>query len=341
MRAAVWAAEGVLGGDWGLEAIGARLLEEGAVRDAKRESRGEGLKTVVDDDALRSWAEVPLPGWSAMARASRILTVVAARLLRSLSVSLSHPHPYPYPYPGTDEDLGLVVGSRSANAGAIATFERKRAEVGPALVNPLLFPETVPNAAAGHAAIRCGIAGPATTLVGGSLCGVYALEQALDWLGEGRVPRVLTGGFEELQSWGGEGAEGAALLLLVPETEAGERERTWGTLTLPLYVSPRGAQVREAAAELLALVGLDPPRPAEVWGLGIGTEELPAAAFAGEGRAVTVKYREGKVLWRCPGAAAALATALSLKSLSPGQGALLVAASESGEELACWAVARR
>lgn len=63
--------------------------------------------------------------------------------------------------------------------------------------SPLLFSESVMNAAAGHITHRMGLRGAGLALVGGEDAGLHALSTSLDLLRSGALPFALAGGTDE------------------------------------------------------------------------------------------------------------------------------------------------
>lgn len=91
----------------------------------------------------------------------------------------------------------LVLGTMFGSIHTISEFDRRGLVAGPAYVKPLVFANTVINAAAGQAAIRLGLNGINSTLAGGA-SGLQALGYAADLVRSGRTQVALAGGLEEL-----------------------------------------------------------------------------------------------------------------------------------------------
>ncbi|TYC22078.1 3-oxoacyl-ACP synthase [Micromonospora sp. MP36] len=150
------------------------------------------------------------------------------------------------------EDVGLVLGTGSGSVQSIMDFTRDSL-VGakPFDVDPARFPNTVMNCAAGQSAIRYRLKGPNTTISGGALTGLLALNYAARLHRRGRVDVMLCGAVEEYsvqRAWlewhagGREGAsgplgEGCALLLLESPASAARYGR-------PALAAVRGARFR-------------------------------------------------------------------------------------------------
>jgi 3-oxoacyl-[acyl-carrier-protein] synthase II len=132
------------------------------------------------------------------------------------------------------ENVGLVLGTGSGSVQSIMDFTRTSLTgQKPYRVDPALFPNTVMNRAAGQSAIWHRIKGPNATVAGGTATALLALSYATRLLRGGHCRRVLSGAVEEYSQqrawleWQGREqadapplAEGGALLLLEPATEA-------------------------------------------------------------------------------------------------------------------------
>ncbi|QWF84844.1 beta-ketoacyl synthase N-terminal-like domain-containing protein [Amycolatopsis sp. CA-230715] len=90
--------------------------------------------------------------------------------------------------------LGTTVGSFKSTSEF--SLESKISEK-PYLVNPVLFPNTVMNCAAGQAAIRFGLRGVNATVAGGPIGFLIALRYATNALERGYAGAMLVGAAEE------------------------------------------------------------------------------------------------------------------------------------------------
>lgn len=91
--------------------------------------------------------------------------------------------------------LATTLGSfRSTSDFTRDTLMQER----PYLVNPVLFPNTVMNCAAGQAAIRLGLRGVNATVAGGPVAFLHALRYATDVLSQGYADAIVVGAAEEL-----------------------------------------------------------------------------------------------------------------------------------------------
>lgn len=96
------------------------------------------------------------------------------------------------------EDFGLAAGTLTGGSEAGEAFITPYLQKGPEGASPMVFPNTVANAPAGHVALAFGLKGPCTTQLereGGTLA---ALEQAVRWLETGMAKVVLVIGTDGL-----------------------------------------------------------------------------------------------------------------------------------------------
>jgi 3-oxoacyl-[acyl-carrier-protein] synthase II len=121
--------------------------------------------------------------------------------------------------------LGTTVGSlRSSSLYSRETLVAER----PYLVNPMLFPSTVMNCAAGQTAIWHGLKGVNSTLAGGRLGFLGALRYGSNMLRRGYADAMLVGAVEEFtpqSAWshyltGARGLPGEAAAFFVLERES-------------------------------------------------------------------------------------------------------------------------
>jgi 3-oxoacyl-[acyl-carrier-protein] synthase II len=97
-----------------------------------------------------------------------------------------------------DPDVGIVWGTILGSVHSITSFDWSGLVDGPNYVNPMDFPNTVINSAAGQAAIRFKLGGVNSTICAGGASGLYALHYAAEFLRFGRARILLAGGAEEL-----------------------------------------------------------------------------------------------------------------------------------------------
>ncbi|RZQ61094.1 beta-ketoacyl synthase N-terminal-like domain-containing protein [Amycolatopsis suaedae] len=99
---------------------------------------------------------------------------------------------------GTRRRIGVVLGTtlgsfRSTSDYSAETLTQDK----PYLVNPMLFPNTVMNCAAGQMAIRFGLRGVNATIAGGPLAMLNVLRYAGNVLDRGYADAVVAGAAEE------------------------------------------------------------------------------------------------------------------------------------------------
>ena len=96
------------------------------------------------------------------------------------------------------EEAGIVVGTAFGNLVESEEFLRGLFAKGPALTNPLTFPNLVLNAPAGYVAIDLGLRGPNLTVCCGEASGEAALAVAYDTIVSGQGDVLLAGGGDEI-----------------------------------------------------------------------------------------------------------------------------------------------
>ena len=99
---------------------------------------------------------------------------------------------------GAAESAGVVVGSAFGNLSESEHFLRGLFAKGPALANPLTFPNLVLNAPTGYVAIDLGVRGPNLTVVRGEASGEAALALAYDTIVSGQAEVLIAGGGDEV-----------------------------------------------------------------------------------------------------------------------------------------------
>ncbi|MFE7214666.1 beta-ketoacyl synthase N-terminal-like domain-containing protein [Streptomyces sp. NPDC057611] len=94
--------------------------------------------------------------------------------------------------------VGIVLGTTAGSIKATSDYSRETLENDrPYLVNPVLFPNTVMNCAAGQSAIWHKLKGVNATVAGGQLAGLSALRYARNQIRRGYADALLVGSVEE------------------------------------------------------------------------------------------------------------------------------------------------
>jgi 3-oxoacyl-(acyl-carrier-protein) synthase len=94
--------------------------------------------------------------------------------------------------------IAVAVGTMSGGSEASEAFMRPYLLRGPEGASPLVFPNSVANAASGHLALAFGLKGPSITFVDRENATFAALEQAARWLRAGLVDVALVLGTDGL-----------------------------------------------------------------------------------------------------------------------------------------------
>ncbi len=94
--------------------------------------------------------------------------------------------------------VGVVLGSGFCGLSSSEAFHRGQVLESYLDLNPMLFPNTVPNAPSSYVSIELGIQGVNSTLVQSLCTGEAAISFACDQLRRGKADLILTGGVDEL-----------------------------------------------------------------------------------------------------------------------------------------------
>ena len=97
--------------------------------------------------------------------------------------------------------VGVVLGSGFCGLSSSEEFHRGQVLKGFLDLNPMLFPNTVPNAPSSYVSIELGIQGVNSTLVQSFCTAEAALFFASDQLRKRRADLILTGGVDELSEF--------------------------------------------------------------------------------------------------------------------------------------------
>jgi len=97
--------------------------------------------------------------------------------------------------------VGIVLGSGFCGLSSSEEFHRGQVLKEYFDLNPILFPNTVPNAPSSHTSIELGIQGVNATLVQSFCTAEVAIAFACDQIRSGRADFILTGGVDELSEF--------------------------------------------------------------------------------------------------------------------------------------------
>jgi 3-oxoacyl-(acyl-carrier-protein) synthase len=172
----------------GVDATWSRLLR-GDESAAQTISRGDDAKTyqaiLVPPEALNN-----LPPHTRLRRASAISRFAVAAGLDAIAEATAA-------QPIDMAKLALVFAVSNGGVTYTKRFYQGIVESGPQSASPLLFPETVFNAAASHLAAILGIEGASYTIVGDGAVGILAIKMAADLLETSAVDYCLVVAAEE------------------------------------------------------------------------------------------------------------------------------------------------
>jgi 3-oxoacyl-(acyl-carrier-protein) synthase len=121
--------------------------------------------------------------------------------------------------------VGVVLGSGFCGLSSSEEFHRGQVLKGFLDLNPMVFPNTVPNSASSHVSIELGIQGVNCTLVQSFCTGEAAILFACDQLRKGKADLILTGGVDELSEFLFRGF--SELHFLAKDEGHGERSRPY------------------------------------------------------------------------------------------------------------------
>lgn len=134
-------------------------------------------------------AELGRKGTSAFDRTTALAVVCCQDALRSAALDLDD---------GSRRRVGVALGTSLGSFKSTSDYSRETlVQERPYLVNPVLFPNTVMNCAAGQVAIRFGLRGANATIAGGTLAFLNAVRYACNALDRGYADAMLAGAVEE------------------------------------------------------------------------------------------------------------------------------------------------
>lgn len=132
---------------------------------------------------------VPAPHLRQMDRLGRIALTAAELALKDADLDLSTIDP---------EDVGIALGSGYGCLAANAEYLTGIAERGARRGNPIVFQNTVPNAATGYISLAKGIRGPNATLCSGWIAGLEAVDFGVYQIADGRVKTMIVGAVDQV-----------------------------------------------------------------------------------------------------------------------------------------------
>jgi 3-oxoacyl-[acyl-carrier-protein] synthase II len=118
--------------------------------------------------------------------------------------------------------VGIALGSGFCGLSSSEEFHRGQVLKGFLDLNPMLFPNTVPNAPSSYVSIELGIQGVNSTLVQSFCTAEAAILFACDQLQKGKADLILTGGVDELSEFLFRGFSGLQFLA----TDQGQGEKS-------------------------------------------------------------------------------------------------------------------
>ncbi|MFF5207130.1 beta-ketoacyl synthase N-terminal-like domain-containing protein [Streptosporangium sp. NPDC000396] len=181
----------------GVDALAGRLA--GAESGAVAASPGAGVGHLYEEPlpspnghALTDFdvrAQLGRKGTSSYDRATALAVVCCQEALREAGMTVDDT---------TRKRVGVVLGTSLGSFKSTSDYSRETLiQEKPYLVNPMLFPNTVMNCAAGQVAIRFGLRGVNVTIAGGALAFLNAVRYAGNVIERGYADVMLTGAVEE------------------------------------------------------------------------------------------------------------------------------------------------
>lgn len=137
-------------------------------------------------------AFIPLMKIRRLDRASQLAIAASKMALKDADLAVGKDLPA--------ERIGIILGSGFCGLVNSEAFHRGQVLRGPGDLNPILFPNTVPNAAASNASIELGIKGPNSTVVQSFCTAEAALLFACQQLICHKADAIITGGIDELSA---------------------------------------------------------------------------------------------------------------------------------------------
>jgi len=103
--------------------------------------------------------------------------------------------------PDNRDRIGIILGTSFGATDVTVQFAGTLINEGPAFVNPILVPNTVMNAAAGHTSIELGFRGVNTTITHFAVSAETAIAYAVSEIRRGAADFILTGGVDILSKF--------------------------------------------------------------------------------------------------------------------------------------------
>ena len=126
-----------------------------------------------------------------LSRLSRLAVAASIEAIEDSGLDISDQNRY---------RIGVVFGTAFGSTHQTDAFFVSLLDHGPRAAEPILFPDTVPNAPASHVAMYHRLQGPNCTFCQNHLSGECALAYGLSLLEQGQLDVVVVGGVDELSS---------------------------------------------------------------------------------------------------------------------------------------------
>ncbi len=141
----------------------------------------------LDETGLKK--EIPLRYRRKMSRISQIATISALHAVKDAEIPIKDIN---------ELRASVIVATAFGSTSQAIEFFKGVVSEGPRRANPFLFPDTVPNAPAGHISIVLSLTGFNTTITQNHISGESALFLAVEVLSSGISPMVIVTGADEL-----------------------------------------------------------------------------------------------------------------------------------------------
>jgi 3-oxoacyl-[acyl-carrier-protein] synthase II len=187
------------------------------------------------------------------------------------------------------ERTGIILGSGFCGVVSSEAFHRGQVLRGPGDLNPILFPNTVPNAAASNASIELGIKGPNSTVVQSFCTAEAAVLFGCQQLLANRADVIVTGGVDELSAILYRGWN--ELRLTAWDEGEGEKSAPYD-LKRNGFIPGEGAGIMVLERRVDAL-----HRKARIYGQILGVAQTGGATHPAEGvaRAISGALKRGRI----------------------------------------------